>query len=303
MIEVGERVTWPALRMVHNRMMIERAILRGRTEVRQALNRDRTTIDTGDGRDSDRDRQIDGLPGVNQQVPIESDADAGFALRSKKVRAARPTTSTSTASAEMFARGNGIRSRNALLTRRQHGTQAVQFPPSAPSGPPPAYSSSSGIGETLRHVRSSSLSAFASPFRRSAPDQASPEPEEPVTRKRSQRSISRWFGGASSSSEEEDQDDTSPPAAGDDTPTFSIEGPGPSGSALMDEPDSEEERGGVVPIPGGERVSQEEIDAGAAAGEGNLTGGSASGNGTSGGRSARSPFSPGRGSWLEQDGE
>lgn len=87
--------------------------------------------------------------------------------------------------------------------------------------------------------------------------------------------------------------------AGDDTPTFSIDAPGPSGSALVDEPDSEEEedREGVVPIPGGERVSQEQIDAGAAAGEWNEAG--VGGSGIAGAKRRAGP----RGSLIEQDEE
>ncbi|KAL7424847.1 hypothetical protein Q5752_000532 [Cryptotrichosporon argae] len=68
MLEVGQRVTFPALRMVHNRSKIERAIFSGRAEVRQAL-QDRPAQDTGEPR--------------GERVPLESDVDAGFAARSR----------------------------------------------------------------------------------------------------------------------------------------------------------------------------------------------------------------------------
>lgn len=87
-------------------------------------------------------------------------------------------------------------------------------------------------------------------------------------------SISKWFGGVDdSSSDEEDDEGSANGRGGDETPRFEAAGLVDE-SALVDEPDSapegelddsEEEDQGVIPIPGGERVDQATIDAGAAA--------------------------------------
>lgn len=88
-------------------------------------------------------------------------------------------------------------------------------------------------------------------------------------------SISKWFGGVDSSSDEEDEEGATSGVPGDETPRFTGGGLF-DGSALIDEPDSapegelddddEDDEEGVIPIPGGERVSRATINAGAAAG-------------------------------------
>ena len=221
------------------------------------MQRDRTTIDT-DVRDTDR--PIDGLPAISH-VPIESDADAGFALRSRKSK----TTRARAGGTEAYAQSNTVRNRMLAERHSQPAPDTQQVDREADRG----YTTS--LSDRLRHVRSSSLTAFASPFRRYSQSQhlsAQNEQRESEPRRRSQLSISRWFGGVSeSSSEEEDDDGTgSPGGGGDETPRFSQTAMGLDESALVDDPDSTPE-GDVEPIPGGESVDQQTIDAGAAAGE------------------------------------
>jgi hypothetical protein len=75
MITVGQRVTWPALHMINNRTMIERAIFRGRTECRTAAGERATAAATT------TDEPRPGTP-----VPFESDADSAIAMRTKQSR-------------------------------------------------------------------------------------------------------------------------------------------------------------------------------------------------------------------------
>ena len=224
------------------------------------MQRDRTNIDNN-LRD---DRQIDGLPGIFQ-VPIESDADAGFAHRSRKAKAARPRNTLSEAPDTSTAlRNRGSLSRRAQIaagTRRQQEAQQEK-----------SYATT--LTDRFRHVRSSSLTAFTSPFRRSSrsstqvstPEEEEHEEEEP--RRKSQMSISKWFGGASDTSSEEEEDGSGNGSVGngegDETPLFGTDAF--QGSALDDEADLSP--GLEEPIPGGEWVDQQTIEAGAAAGEG-----------------------------------
>ncbi|KAK8849542.1 hypothetical protein IAR55_004877 [Kwoniella newhampshirensis] len=283
MLDVGERVSWPALRMVRNRMTIERAILRGRTEVRAALHRDRTTNDQ-----ESPQPQTDTL-NVQTQIPIESDADAGFASRTRRARYARaggsmtglfepqaegPRANGSSSSVRR-RKGNAVRKvTRALDIAATSETEHEPFIPRAATfGSPPRRSYSINIGETLRHVRAPSLSALSSPFRsmRTAlPSSASP-PDSPsasttAPKAKSQLSITRWFGGASETSSESGGDDggmramsASGPSE-DDVPTFRLD------TAVMSDDEDTAEDGmdgkgadfpgkGTVPIPGGEQVS------------------------------------------------
>lgn len=157
MIEVGQRVTWPAMRMIHNRTMIERAIFRGRTECRQAVQRDRPTTDRAE-------------PFLlNLPVPIESDADSAIALRYKQKREV---------GLEMaMRRRKGMRLRNGANGNKDEA--------------PPSPSSRSSITDTIRNMRSSSMSAFGS-LR--------------TPRSASRMSVSRWFGGSDSESDNEDDE-------------------------------------------------------------------------------------------------
>jgi len=86
-------------------------------------------------------------------------------------------------------------------------------------------------------------------------------------------SITRWFGGAESSSDEEDDPQYRPSSpsgpSGDDVPQFN----GDAEAVLVE--DGRLSDDGEVPYPGGERVSQERIDAGAAAGDGLMPDGGA----------------------------
>ncbi|KZS97703.1 patatin-domain-containing protein [Sistotremastrum niveocremeum HHB9708] len=82
MMRVGQIVTWPKLHMIENRFRIEREILRGRQEVRKALQRDRPGPDTEDARSFGRVTPVLGQPwshsGV-EELPIESEAERDFA--------------------------------------------------------------------------------------------------------------------------------------------------------------------------------------------------------------------------------
>ncbi|ORY34891.1 acyl transferase/acyl hydrolase/lysophospholipase [Naematelia encephala] len=246
MLTVGRRVTWPALHMVSNRMKIERAILRGRTEVRTALQRDLTTNDPESPRPPIADSDAN-------QVPIESDADAGFASRSRRNKGQRVQYLPDAESFNYNSNSPYRRRKPPQRNRRDFATASEPpQPPSPPEGMLPNRSYSGALGETFRHVRASSLSAFGvklSPFRSVRPTNG----HEPA--RRSQLSISRWFGNASESSSEEDDDGLAAQAES---------GSGPSGDD--DTPDSSGEEG-IEPIPGGEPVSAEQINAGAAAGE------------------------------------
>lgn len=95
LLRVGQEVTWPKvckwrkfqpnvsssnarlqLHMIENRLKIERSVLRGRYEVRQAMHHDRTTTDREPPRAADR-------AASQWHIPLESDVETGFASRSK----------------------------------------------------------------------------------------------------------------------------------------------------------------------------------------------------------------------------
>ncbi|WWD04289.1 hypothetical protein V865_002358 [Kwoniella europaea PYCC6329] len=296
MLKVGQRVTWPALRMVKNRMTIERAILRGRTEVRSAIHRDRTSNDiTSPPKDSGGLR----IPDI---IPLESDVDAGFASRTRRARGAKGIgglgITTTPEPQSVSTSGNGglglsqttRRRKNTPRRRRASEVFAIDsdevedqlLSPSAnrSRGITPEISTNTAkrgysinLGDTLRHVRAPSLSALSSSFRSIRQSSISPSSEDPplVPRNsgdppkvKSQLSITRWFGGASDSSSENDEDD-------DDGYDWRNDQQARSAS---DDDEEEEELGGqygetgVEPIPGGERVSQEQIDSSAADGAG-----------------------------------
>ncbi|ODN78595.1 patatin-like phospholipase domain-containing protein [Cryptococcus amylolentus CBS 6039] len=317
MLTVGEKVTWPALRMVRNRMTIERAILRGRTEVRFALNRNRTSNDhphslpAAVATDADPNSVFD-------HIPIESDVDAGFTSRSKRVKArngrgvADPEVLSLAGVFQSESETRGARKRRGQTpSKKDNGkVETLRDIPESSSVPFPASGSPQKgyFGETLRHVRAPSLSSLSSPFRSirsslpsksASADSASSSsvPQSPTTisqRPRSQLSITRWFGGASESSSEEDEEEEELLRIRSRRGTATSSEDGISGFQLdtavdsHSESDSEGVGGvhtpaqvfsephsitdtleseGVTPIPGGERVSQETIDAGAAAGQ------------------------------------
>lgn len=62
--------------MIENRLKIERSVLRGRYEVRQAMHQDRTTTDREPQRPAER-------AASQFHIPFESDVETGFASRSK----------------------------------------------------------------------------------------------------------------------------------------------------------------------------------------------------------------------------
>ncbi|WVQ96097.1 hypothetical protein IAU59_003199 [Kwoniella sp. CBS 9459] len=274
MLSVGERVTWPALRMVKNRMTIERAILRGRTEVRSAIHRDRTSNDV-----SSPPRGPDHLKPA-EVVPLESDVDAGFASRTRKSRGTRVLGGLGiTTNFDPEGGSSSATKRRKPVIRRRRASEIFSPEPGEdePEEPvkvnhdSPRRNYSINFGETLRHVRAPSLSALSSPFRSMRGTSAPPEeePHRPLPHKqKSQSSITRWFGGATESDDSSDDDDRLKTSASghsdEDIPNFELD------AAVLDEEGSEDddsEDEGRVPIPGGERVSQAQIDAGAAAGE------------------------------------
>jgi hypothetical protein len=249
------------------------------------MRRDKTTTDQGNvpSRRPETGNQSDA------QVPIESDADAGFASRSRRIKHAKDRGITAR---DVF----GDMQDPARSVRRRKSSMRPPPPPSHRSGPeisltiPPDTDIDSGLpaprsrltesptrgyaaslGDAFRHVRASSLSAFgqnSSPFRsvRFGSDQ---EIGQAQPRQKSTLSISKWFGGASeSSSESETGDDgdmrgSGSGQSGDDaSPTFRLP---TQDEVVMDDDDSEDE--GEIPIPGGERVNQATIDAGAADGD------------------------------------
>ncbi|KAJ9098167.1 hypothetical protein QFC21_004496 [Naganishia friedmannii] len=84
MIQVGESVSWPKLHMIENRLKIERNVLRGRSEVRQALHRSRVTTDSDSAvRLNPVDKR---LREQQRYIPLESDAEKGFVSRSKVMK-------------------------------------------------------------------------------------------------------------------------------------------------------------------------------------------------------------------------
>lgn len=138
----------------------------------------------------------------------------------------------------------------------------------------PSKGYAASLSDAFRHVRASSLSAFGqgggSPFRtvRFGSDQeighAGPRPKSSL-------SITRWFGGASESSSESESDGEvglngsgSGPSGDETVPSFRL--PTDDQVVVDDEEDEDSDSEGEIPIPGGERVSQETIDASVASG-------------------------------------
>lgn len=187
------------------------------------------------------------------QVPIESDADAGFASRTRRVKAAKAAQHAASMSAPDLVRRRRLAAAMAESDRRNRAYEGmpvrattggvgsrvprvtsvprvevtdeagVSSGVSTSQGAPPRYRMSS-LSDAYRHVRSSSLSAF-SPFRSRVSEEpgsmggagttgttgttttSDDAPVEAYTTqhshshpRRSQRSITRWFGGGGSES-------------------------------------------------------------------------------------------------------
>lgn len=278
--------------------------------MRAAKNREQPSTDTAADPTMSRPRLELGIP-----VPIESDADAGFIRRSRRMRhrSEPPLELEGPPPASPVATGTRRRKPFPRIVRRGQetvleGTEPLSSEPMvAETGSAPIVSSPLTFADTVRHFRAASSSALAgfSPFRSRSIDQPSeglplpPQSGPPSirSRRRSQAALARWFGGIgddeSSSSDEEDERRARGLGSGsvsalsaDEMPVF-----GQMGSAIVDDVGSGEEgsdgrvrvqgegsdggreagpsakESGVVPIPGGEPVSQQEIDAGATAGE------------------------------------
>lgn len=245
------------------------------------MRRDKTTTDQGQAssRRPETGNQSDA------QVPIESDADAGFASRSRRVKHAKDRgISARDVFGEPPEPARSVRRRKSSMrpsasTHRTGPETTVTTPPDMDvdrSLPPPRLGESpnrgyaASLSDAFRHVRASSLSAFgqnSSPFRsvRFGSDQEiTPQP-----RQKSSLSISRWFGGASeSSSEEETADDgdmrgSGSGLSGDDTlPTFRLP---TEDEVVVDDEDSSDE--GEIPIPGGERADPSTVDVSESSGD------------------------------------
>jgi hypothetical protein len=243
------------------------------------MRRDKTTTDQGQtsSRRPDLGNQSDA------QVPIESDADAGFASRSRRVKHAKDRgISARDVFGEPPEPARSVRRRKSSMrpptsTHRSGPEMLVTTPPDIDidrSLPPPRLGESptrgyaASLSDAFRHVRASSLSAFGqnSSNSRSVRFGSDQEIGPAQPRQKSSLSISKWFGGASeSSSEEETPDDGDPMGSasglsGDDTlPTFRLP---TEDEVVVDEESSDE---GEIPIPGGERVDSPvaEGDAGA----------------------------------------
>ncbi|AAW43621.2 lipid particle protein, putative [Cryptococcus deneoformans JEC21] len=300
MLRVGERVAWPALGMVRNRMTVERAILRGRSEVRTALSHDRTSNDPATSLPETNPE----LTGALDHVPIESDVDAGFVSRSRRARNKTGSKGGDTPEEQLNLAGvfqldessKGVRRRK----QKKSGMPLVaeplgELPEVSPTHSPIATESpqrnyTSNFGDSFRHVRAPSLPALSSPFRsiRSNTSSSSNNVQSPSSsqRFRSQLSITRWFGGVSESSSDEEDEDLGGLQSGEATassgeegiPTFQLDSAVEShsdrsedemlhsGANVKEEYQSEESEG-KIPIPGGERVTQEKIDSSMASGE------------------------------------
>ncbi|WVQ79253.1 hypothetical protein IAT38_001349 [Cryptococcus sp. DSM 104549] len=311
MLLVGERVTWPAMRMVRNRLIIERAILRGRTEVRSALHRNRTSNDQATSlpaleHDTDTPSAVD-------QIPIESDADAGFNSRTRRAKNARAGGAPGAQALSLTglfgaeeegkpgARRRKPQQRRAKETAESSLGRHTESPepsepfPQAPQDvQSPRKGYSVNLGDTFRHVRAPSLSSLSlpSPFRsiRASLPPANNNSQDSNSSgagggaqrgPRSQLSITRWFGGASESSSESEDEivrlESSASGGSDAGDQFKLDSAVDSHSGSESEDAAHvsgrghggesRESEGKIPIPGGERVSQAEIDASAAAGE------------------------------------
>ena len=301
MLSVGQKVTWPALSMVKNRLGIEvseirrfcscteltvqRAILRGRTEIRSAMRRDRTTTDRG----AASPRRPEAGNQSDSQVPIESDADAGFASRSRRLKMTKDRGLTAR---EIFGDINdpsrSVRRRKPFRTtgQGQHPATEIAVNTTAPdndrathtfprqnSQDSPSKGYAASLSDAFRHVRASSLSAFGGQSGRTVRFGTDQEIGQASSRPKSSLSITKWFGGASESSSESESDGEmglngsgSGPSGDEMIPTFRL----PTDDQVVvdddEDEDSDSEGEGEIPIPGGERVSQETIDASVASG-------------------------------------
>lgn len=237
-------------------------------------------------------------------VPIESDVDAGFVSRSRRARNKTGSKGGDTPEEQLNLAGvfqldessKGVRRRK----QRKSGMPLVaeplgELPEVSPTHSPIATESpqrnyTSNFGDSFRHVRAPSLPALSSPFRsiRSNTSSSSNNVQSPSSsqRFRSQLSITRWFGGVSESSSDEEDEDLGGLQSGEATassgeegiPTFQLDSAVEShsdrsedemlhsGANVKEEYQSEESEG-KIPIPGGERVTQEKIDASMASGE------------------------------------
>lgn len=247
------------------------------------MRRERTTNDRG----AASPRRPEAGNQSDSQVPIESDADAGFASRTRRIKITKDRGLTAR---EIFGDINdpsrSVRRRKPSRNTGQQtrATSEIAINTNAPDIDRPGPSNrrsyespnkgyAASISDAFRHVRASSLSAFGqggSPFRtvRFGSDQeighASPRPKSSL-------SITRWFGGASeSSSESESEEDTglpgsvSGPSGDEAVPSFRLH---THDEVVVDDEDDDSEDEGEIPFPGGERVSAATIDASASAGE------------------------------------
>ncbi|RXK35428.1 hypothetical protein M231_07332 [Tremella mesenterica] len=197
MMQVGQRVTWPALRMVRNRILIERAIARGRAEVRTNMAREKTTNDRSPPNGVDTV-----VPSL--QLPLESDNETDVALRAKRAKST-PVSLLQDGS----ARRRRLSSRQFRRSGSDNQGSTSQFASYVPSGLS-GLASRRYIGQTLR-----TLPTIPSPFRTrpfSQPVSQSPSqsefPAPPAysdSQDRRQNSFSRWWNNASDSSSSGDE--------------------------------------------------------------------------------------------------
>jgi hypothetical protein len=243
------------------------------------MRREKTTTDRGQlsPRRPETGNQSDA------QVPIESDADAGFASRSRRIKHAKdrgipardifgdvndPARSVRRRKSSLRPPSTNHRSSPEINITIPPDTDVDRSLPPARLSESPTRSYATSLSDAFRHVRASSLSAFGqngSPFRsvRFGSDQEITQVQPP--RQKSSLSITRWFGGASESSSDSGTDeDANVMVSGDDTlPSFRL--PTQDEAVVEDDEDSSDE--GEIPIPGGESVDHATINAGAAAGE------------------------------------
>ncbi|TXT13350.1 hypothetical protein VHUM_00717 [Vanrija humicola] len=182
MLTVSQRTSFPSLHMVENRTKIERAIFRGRAEVRLALHRDRPTNS------------------LATPVPIESDADAAIAFRARRHRA-----ELTPEAASALRRRRGLRRGEfpdhlapPAATGSSHSNGSSEPQPPSPTSIPRTFSTT--IGETFRNMRAPSISGFSSSLRNRYPDHAASS----YPRSSSRLSIARWFNTTGSDSDDED---------------------------------------------------------------------------------------------------
>ncbi|WOO77576.1 Patatin-like phospholipase domain-containing protein [Vanrija pseudolonga] len=195
MLAVSQRTSWPSLHMVENRTKIERAIFRGRAEVRLALHRDRPTTDRNEASRTNS---------LAAPVPIESDADAAIAFRARRHRA-----ELTPEAASALRRRRGLRRGEFPdhLAPPTNNTLHATPPPSEPQPPSPTIprTFSTTIGDTFRNMRTPSISGFSSSLRNRYPDHTTPN-----TRSSSRLGIARWFSTTGSDSDDEEDDVNAP---------------------------------------------------------------------------------------------